>query len=164
MAFPRNYYLLIIGLSIYLCIFISTTVSAKAVIYSFEEQVKGADIILIGMVEEVNNRLFQRDVAVISPNKLIKGSTANSSIKIKFGNIILMPKEDTTKFIIGARYVLFLTKEEENFVLVGLGQGYYHIKEGEYIWFKKTNIKLEEFIEKIEAILQGERTGTTQNK
>jgi hypothetical protein len=139
----------VIILTIFIILSGSSECKAKAPVYSFEEIADKSDIIVIAKVRKVRNSIFCENVAYVEPVSIIKGKSEDTRLKIKFGNLIFTPREDTTRLDVGEIYVFFLYIEDSYFRITGLGLGYYHVKDGESVCFRGNYIKTEDFIKKI---------------
>ena len=147
-------YLIILFYSTFLFSLIIPECNAKIVVFTFEEKVVKADIILIGKVVKTNKKLFGYDIAIIKPERVIKGKLESDQIKIKFGNVIFTAKEDLTTFEVGATYVLFLNKDRSEYWLTAAHHGYYKVNNGKFVSFDRENIRIADFVKKIDAVLQ----------
>lgn len=146
---------------IMLIIIVSLMACAKLEIYSFDEQIKVSDAIIIGKVKGIEKNFFQRDVAFIEPIKTIKGNIKDKVIRIRYGkSLFFTVEEDSTKFIIGESYLLFLFNDGIFYRLVGADQGYYHVKKTEMIYTGCETIQLKDVIDRINKEIKKTRNLT----
>lgn len=139
----------IIMFAIFICCQITF---AKSVSYTFEEIVLKSDIIIQGLVLNIDKNIFKKNTSQILINQIIAGEIGDKRLIVEFGRKnIFYAKEDLTELHVNQEYVLFLKKENEKYRIVGLNTGCYSIHDGK-ITLDESNLQLKDFIQKIKFI------------
>ena len=132
---------------------LAQNLSAKLVLYTFEEKVQKSDIIICGQVKKVKKSIFAKNKSLIDVNYIVVGQLETKQIEIRYGReSIFFANEDTTTFEVGREYILFLRKENNFFNIVGANQGYYLIGKDGTVCLDQQFIKVQQFINKIHEI------------
>jgi hypothetical protein len=148
-------------------------VSASVEKMSVEDLTRGADIILIGNIVDVQSKWgLQRDkiytYSTVSVERYIKGGTGEENLTIiseggRVGTLFIW-KEDTPTFLKDQTVLVFLKKSGKEYNVVGLSQGEYTLKNGVLTGQNGSEgIKLKEFLSQIEAMVP-QQESSMQNK
>ncbi len=140
-------------ISVVLVIVLNTLSLAKTVIYSFSEMCKKADLIVIGQVLETNTFLLTENTAIIEPSSVIKGIYEENTVKVRYGLPFYYAQCDTTNFVVGKEYVLFLRKSDNSYYAVGAHSGVYLIHDGKFVFKGSERKSIETFLELIKATI-----------
>ncbi len=151
---------------------VSPAVSASIEKMSVEDLTRGADIILIGNIADVQSKWgLQRDkiytYSTVSVERYIKGGTGEENLTIiseggRVGTLFIW-KEDTPTFLKDQTVLVFLKKSGKEYSVVGLSQGEYTLKNGVLAGQNGDEIKLKEFLSQIEAVVP-QQESSMQNK
>jgi hypothetical protein len=143
-------------------IVISPSVSASVEKMSVEDLTRGADIILIGNIVDVQSKWgLQRDkiytYSTVSVERYLKGGTGEENLTIiseggRVGTLFILV-EDTPTFLKDQTVLVFLKKSGKEYSVVGLSQGEYTLKNGVLTGQKGEEIKLKDFLSQIEAVV-----------
>jgi hypothetical protein len=129
---------------------------------SVEDLIRGADIILIGNIVDVQSKWgLQRDkiytYSTVSVERYIKGGTGEENLTIiseggRVGKLFIWV-EDTPTFLKDQTVLVFLKKSGKEYNVVGLSQGEYTLKNGVLTGQNGEEIKLKDFLSQIEAMV-----------
>lgn len=142
------------AISILMSILLSTICYSHITLYSYEEKIDKADVIMVGQVNIVNKTLQGYKYALVTPKRFIKGKSIYKNISIKYGNSYNMAQEDTTNYEVGKTYVMFLKQYKNNYHPMGGGGHHYLVDDDGKIknedWIK---VPIDKYIENIERII-----------
>lgn len=122
---------------------------AKPIRYSFTEIVAKSELIMVGVAKDIDNGIFFKDIASFYVLMTVKDNESTSerkTVKIKYGNIAIQAKEDRSEFLKGKKYLLFLTKlDDDYYEQTGIAQGYYVINNQDEILVNDYKIENHEY-------------------
>ncbi len=129
---------------------------AKTSFCLFEEKVILSDDIIVEKVVDLKKPISAKKIAFVEPVKTIIGTLEPGGLKIKFGKNPSQKKfhEDNTELIVDESYIFFLKEEDSFFTIFCKFQGYYLIREGGLVCFRKRYFTTEEFINEIYVALE----------
>lgn len=129
-------------------LFISRSYAKSVIAFKLEQKVTLADVIVIGEITDIKKSWIGYKYATLKQHEFMKRKGSASEIKIKYGeNIFDFGKESTT-FIEGERYLLFLSKRDSHYIFVD-GYSDYLIDKNNQITFDDEIISVPELIDKI---------------
>jgi len=127
---------------------------AKLVLYSFEEMVLASSSIIIGEVQSISGGLIRKPRAKVVVLRPIRGTMPESPLVLRYGHatLTIFAHEDTTKVSERRQYIMFLTRENHKYRLVGADAGVYEIDGNGQVCDDGTKISMDEFVGKILAV------------
>ncbi len=157
----------IIVISITALLAVSPAVSASIEKMSVEDLIREADIILIGNIVDVDSKWgLERDkiytYSTVSVERYIKGGTGEEKLTIlseggRIGTLFIWV-EDTPTFLKDEMVLVFLKKSGKEYIVVGLSQGKYTLKNGVLIGLWGEKMQLKDFLSQIEAVTSPEKS------